>query len=104
MSLVLGCSCNTGNGNTGLPNCVEQFGLASGIALQNIVANDGTVNKINIDVASITTEWTALLANANRTKRIYPITKLKNVDFPLEDTQFETDNTNQKERIREGIQ
>lgn len=92
MSLVLGCSCNTGNGNTGLPNCVEQFGLASGVALQNMVANDGTLNQIDIDVAALTTEWSSLLTQSNRTKRIYPITKLKNVDFPLEDTQYETDN------------
>lgn len=104
MSLVLGCACNTGNGNTGLPNCVEQFGLASGLALQPIVANDGSLNRINLAVASITTEWTSLLTQTNRTKRIYPITGLKNVDFPKEDTQYETDNTNQKEKVRDGVQ
>lgn len=104
MALVIGCACGTGNGNTGTPNCIEQFGLASGVALQNIVANDGTLNRIDLNVASITNEWSGLLTDSNRTKRIYPITGLKNVEFPKEETQFETDNTNQKERIREGIQ
>lgn len=104
MSLVLGCSCNTGNGNTGLPNCVEQFGMGTGIGLINMVANDGSLNRIDISVASITTEWTSKLTNANRTKRLYPIIGLKNVDFPKEDTVYETDNTNQKEKIRDGIQ
>lgn len=104
MSLILGCACDDGNGNTGKTNCVDVFRYAQGFGIQNIVANDGTLNQIDLAVASITTEWSDLLTNANRTKRLYPIKPLRNVLFPKEDTQYETDNTGQKTRVRDGAQ
>lgn len=104
MSLVIGCDCATGMGNTGLPNCQELFGLSLGLGLTPMVASDLTPNRIDISAPLGATTFTDLLTQTDKTKRIYPIIDLKNVDFPKEETQYETDNTNQKARIRDGIQ
>jgi len=103
MAIVVGCACDTGNGNTGTPNCVELFGLAQGIGIVNINDALGVANSLTLDL-TIGTSFSAAVTNSDRTKRIYPLTGLRNVDFPLEDTQYETDNTGQKEVIRQGIQ
>lgn len=104
MALLIGCSCDTGNGNTGLPNCFEKFTVSRGFGVQYIQAKDGTPNRINLSVASITTEFSSLFTHDDISKRIYPIRDLKNVDFPKEETQFVTDNQNQKAFLRDGVQ
>tara|TARA_R110000868_G_scaffold184980_4_gene426751 strand:+ start:11595 stop:12509 length:915 start_codon:yes stop_codon:yes gene_type:complete len=103
MANLIGCSCATGNGNTGLPNCSEQFGVSIGLGIQNMVANDGTANVYDIST-SIGTSFIDSILAADKSKRMYPITDIRNVDFPKEDTQYVTDNSGQKEEIREGIQ
>ena len=103
MANLIGCSCATGNGNTGLPNCSEQFGVSIGLGFQNMVANDGTLNEYDISTSLGTTFIDSLLA-ADKSKRMFPVTDIRNVDFPKEDTQYLTDNSGQKEEIREGIQ
>lgn len=103
MANLIGCSCATGNGNTGLPNCSEQFGVSIGLGIQNMVAKDGTLNEYDIS-ASIGTAFIDSIVAADKSKRMFPITDIRNVDFPKEDTQYLTDNSGQKEEIREGIQ
>jgi hypothetical protein len=103
MAIVVGCACDTGNGNTGTPNCVELFGLAQGIGIVNINDSLGVANKLAL-TTGIGAALTAKLTASDVTQRLYPLTGLRNVDFPLEDTQYETDNTGQKEVIRQGIQ
>lgn len=104
MAIEIGCSCESGNGNTGLPNCTSLFGVAKGFGLMNIVGNDGVVNKIDLSVASIGTVFSDLLTAANATKRLYPITEVRNITFPKEENQYETDSSGQKSELREGIQ
>lgn len=104
MSLLIGCSCASGNGNTGLPSCVEALKVARGLGVINAIANDGTENRIDISVDTLGTVVSDLLVNADISKRLLPITDLRNVDFPKEDTQYETDNANQKAFVRDGIQ
>jgi hypothetical protein len=102
MANLIGCSCDNGNGNTGLPECSEQFDVSIGLGIQRMVAADGTSNRYDLS-APITT-FVASLTNTDKTKRMFPITNIRNVDFPKEDTQYLTDNSGQKEEIREGIQ
>lgn len=103
MAIVVGCACDTGNGNTGTPNCVELFGLAQGMGIVNMYDALGVANSLTLDT-TIGADFNTAITNVDTTKRIYPLTGLRNVDFPLEDTQYETDNTGQKEVIRQGIQ
>lgn len=103
MSLIIGCSCDGGNGNTGLPNCSEQFGLAIGLGVQNMIAKDGVANTYDL-TSAFGTSFVDSLTDADKSKRMFPITDIRNVDFPKEDTQYQTDNAGQKEEVREGIQ
>lgn len=103
MSIVIGCSCNLGMGNTGEFNCQDLFGLTRGVAVMETIASDLSRNRIDISTA-IGTSFSDLLTESDKTKRLFPITGLRNVDYPKEETQYETDNTGQKERIRKGIQ
>jgi len=102
MSIIVGCSCDSVHGNTGTPNCVEMFGLASGLGITSVLNGLGVQNSISLVTPSTT--FTDNLTNADRTERIFPVKNLRNVTFPLEDTTFETDNTNQKEFVRDGVQ
>ena len=61
MAIEIGCACDSGNGNTGLPDCTSLFGVAKGLGMQNMVAKDGTENKIDLSVASIGTVFSDLL-------------------------------------------
>lgn len=103
MAIVVGCACDTGNGNTGTPNCVELFGLAQGMGIINMYDSLGNSNSLPL-TSGFNTAFTNKLTISDASTRIYPLTGLRNVDFPLEDTQYETDNTGQKEVIRQGIQ
>lgn len=104
MALSVGCSCDRGGDNLNLPNCSELFGITTGFVLQGIVADDGTANRIDLDVASIGTAFSDLLVDPDKSKRTFPITDIRNVDFPKEDVQYETDSAGQKEETRDGIQ
>jgi hypothetical protein len=102
MAIIGGCSCDDGNGNTLTPSCLELFGLANGVGLQNTIKNTGVRNGIDIS-SVIGTAFTDLLYSTDKTSRIYPITGLRNVDFPQEEPQYDNDNTNQKDFLRDGI-
>lgn len=102
MAIEIGCSCESGFGNSGVPDCFSLFGLETGFGLQRRVAADGTANKISIN-APIATAFTDLLTEADITKRLYPVTGLQNVDQPQEEVQYENDNQNQKTYLRDGI-
>ena len=104
MAIEIGCACDSGNGNTGLPDCTSLFGVAKGLGMQNMVAKDGTENKIDLSVASIGTVFSDLLTASDVSKRLYPVTEIRNITFPKEDNQYETDSSGQKSELREGIQ
>lgn len=104
MAIEIGCACSTGNGNTGTPNCTTLLGVAKGFGLQNTVANDGTVNRINLSVASITNEFSGMLTNDDRSKRMFPVKGLENYTAPNDGIQYETSSSGRKEALREGIQ
>ena len=104
MAIEIGCACSTGNGNTGIPNCASLFGVAKGLGITQMVANDGTIQRIDLSVTSITTAFSSLLTNDDRSKRLFPITEIRSITFPKEDNQYETDSSGQKQELREGIQ
>lgn len=101
MSVAVGCQCGTVHGNTGLPNCTELFGKALGYGVVSLRDNVNVVNKLLF--SSIATDFSTMMGNANRTKRLFPITELRNVTQAVEDTQFATDNAGGKVRTRRGF-
>lgn len=103
MAILVGCSCGSGNGNTGLPQCISNLGITIGNGIQQMVADDGTRNGYDLS-ASLGTKFVDSLTETDVTKRMYPLRDFKNMDFPKEDTQYATNTDGSKTFLREGIQ
>lgn len=98
------CTCLGSGGNTGTPNCLTLFGAASGFAFTSLVDNLGAKKEYDIlDSASFGTAFKDDFVNTDMSKRLLPVSGLRNVDFPQEDVQYVTDNSGQKEFLRDGI-
>ena len=98
------CTCLGNGGNTGTPNCLTLFGNASGFAFTELVAKDGTKKSYNIlDSTSFGSSFKDDFVNSEISKRLLPVSGLRNVDFPQEEVQYVTDNSGQKEYLRNGI-
>lgn len=103
MSIAVGCQCDTVHGNTGLPNCVELFGKALGFGIISLRDNLNQQNKISLVSPTPGSLFSAMLSNENRTKRLFPITELRNVVPAVEDSQYATDNAGGRVRTRRGF-
>lgn len=99
--LVIGCECDNG-GNLGLPQDYCKEGVIIGFALQNRFNSTGVVNKINLNVSSITTEWTSLLNSVDKTTRVNPLMLLRNYAEQNAEQVVVTDNQGIDEPVRDG--
>lgn len=102
MANVAGCTCGNVHGNTGTPNCSPLIKKALGLGVMSVVANGGTVNRIDLTDLSSYSLFTEL-KNPDRTKRIYPITDLRNVTHPDEAEQYATDSAGGKIEVRDVV-
>jgi hypothetical protein len=102
MANVVGCTCGQTHGNTGLPNCVQQIKKSLGLGITSTYASNGTANKIDLtDIAG--SDFGGMLIDADRSKRVYPITELRNVTTPDEAEQYATDSAGGKVEVREMV-
>jgi len=99
---VAGCTCGNVHGNTGTPNCSPLIKKALGLGVMSVVANGGTVNRIDLTDLSSYSLFTEL-KNPDRTKRIYPIMDLRNVTHPDEAEQYATDSAGGKIEVRDVV-
>lgn len=100
MSNVVGCTCGQTHGNTGTPNCVQLIKKALGLGVLSMVANNGTVNSIDLTAIG-SYSLSGALVNADRSKRIYPLMDLRNVTHPDEAEQYATDSAGGKVEVRD---
>lgn len=98
---VVGCQCGTVHGNTGLPNCTELFGKALGFGIVSLRDNTNNANRLMF--SQIASDFSGMMGNVNRTKRMFPITELRNVVPAVEDSQYATDNAGGRVRTRRGF-
>jgi hypothetical protein len=103
MSVAVGCQCGTVHGNTGLPNCVELFGKALGFGVISLRDKLNQSNKISLIAPNPGVTLNSMLSNPDRTKRMFPITELRNVVPAVEDSQYATDNAGGRVRTRRGF-
>lgn len=97
------CTCLGEGGNLLYPNCVALFGDAESHIITEMSAKDGTTKRYDIsDATAFGTTFKDDFFNTDNSKRNFAITGLRNLDFPQEETQFVTDNTGQKEFLRNG--
>ena len=95
-----GCECNVGISNTGRPNCVPLFSITSSMIVVPKKANDGTLNRIDLN-APIPV-WADLINEADESKRWFPLPSFENVELPKADSQFEESNSGKMAFLRQG--
>lgn len=97
------CSCDVSLQNTGSPNCSPIFGVGVNAILVPLIADDGTVNKIDPAATLNSAYFTALFNQADDSKRFYPTGKMKNVTTDRADPIRETFEDGSSEFIRDGV-
>jgi hypothetical protein len=97
------CSCDVSLQNTGSPSCAPIMGVAANFILVPLIANDGTFNYIDPTATLNDAYFTALINEADDSKRWYPTGKLKNVTTDRADPILETFEDGSSVFIRDGI-
>jgi hypothetical protein len=97
------CSCGVSLQNTGTPNCIPVFGVTKQLILVPLIANDGTENSIDPTDTLDSAYVTALINQADDSKRWYPVGPLKNVAGERADALMETFEDGSKVFIRQGV-
>ena len=97
------CSCAVSLQNTGSPSCAPIMGVAANFILVPLIANDGTFNYIDPTATLNDAYFTALINEADESKRWYPTGKLKNVTTDRADPILETFEDGSSVFIRDGI-
>lgn len=98
------CSCTSQYKNSGQPSCVGALiQAARKIILVPRYANDGTANKITVPATLNQAYFDALINNADRSLRWYPLPKFVNVEMAKAESTYETFNDGTKKLIQEGV-
>ena len=96
------CVCNGAIGNTGYPN-VKPFGVTNSVFLVPLVADDGTRNKLDGTSSTLGADLLAMVNNADKSKRAYPIHNLKNVTHVEADPIYETADNTERFKVQNGV-
>ena len=97
---MLGCNCDAGLANTGRPGCVPLQSVTSKLIMVPLMANDGTLNAI--DLAAALPTWSDLINESDASKRWFPLPAFENVEMPKADSQFEEANSGRMAFLRQG--
>ena len=97
---MLGCNCDAGLANTGRPGCVPLQSVTSKLIMVPLMANDGTLN--GIDLTTTLPTWSSLINQLDASKRWFPLPAFENVEMPKADSQFEEANSGRMAFLRQG--
>lgn len=97
---MLGCNCDAGLANTGRPGCVPLQSVTSKLIMVPLMANDGTLN--GIDLTTTLPTWSSLINELDASKRWFPLPAFDNVEMPKADSQFEEANSGRMAFLRQG--
>ena len=97
------CSCDVLLGNAGAPSCVASHGVARKLIRVPLIADDGTENKIDLSVALDQAAITALINQADASKRWYPTPNFKTVTQEREDSITESFDDGSADFVRDGV-
>lgn len=97
------CSCDVLLGNAGAPGCVASHGVARKLIRVPLIADDGTENKIDLSVALDQAAITALINQADPSKRWYPTPNFKTVTQEREDSITESFDDGSVAFVRDGV-
>ena len=98
------CSCTSQYKNSGQPSCVGALiQAARKIILVPRYANDGTANKISLPATLNQAYFDALINNADRSLRWYPLPKFVNVEMAKGESTYEEFSDKTKKLVAEGV-
>lgn len=99
--MSLGCNCDMGLSNTGVPACVPIQSVTSTLIMVPLKSNAGVSNAI--DLTSAVPNWSSLVNQADESLRYFPLPQFENVELPKADSQFEEANSGRKVFLRQGV-
>jgi hypothetical protein len=100
---MIDCSCDISFSNTGRANCVPVFSIARKIVVVPMYDSTGAKNKVS--TASVLTHTTinGLINQADRSKRWYPLPKVKNAKFPKGEPTYQEFEDGSKKFVKTGV-
>jgi len=98
--MSIGCNCNLGLSNTGVPNCVPVQSVTSKLILVPLQDSTGAYNKI--DLTASVPNWSNLINDPDPSQRWYPLPQFENVELAKADTVFEEANSGKMAFLRQG--
>ncbi len=99
--MSLGCNCDMGLSNSGVPACVPIQSVTSTLIMVPLKSNAGVDNAIDLSVAVPT--WSSLVNQSDASQRWFPLPQFENVELPKADSQFEEANSGRKAFLRQGV-
>ena len=99
--MALGCNCDMGLSNTGLPSCLPIQSVTSSLIMVPLKSDTGVLN--GIDLSASVPVWTDLTNEADDSKRWFPLPSFENVELPKADSLFEEANSGIKAFLRQGV-
>ena len=101
------CTCKQGIANTGTPNCSTSIEVPVKLFVQSLYDSEG--NKNMIDLSTITTPedldnafFSAMINDTDKSKRLYPFPKMKNVENTRSENRVESFKDGSKLYIGQG--
>ena len=98
--MALGCDCDAGLSNTGLPSCLPIQSVTSTLIMVPLKTDAGVLNGIDLSVA--VPVWADLTNNVDDSARWFPLPKFENVELPKADSLFEESNSGRMAFLRQG--
>ena len=98
--MALGCDCDAGLSNTGLPSCLPIQSVTSTLIMVPLKTDAGVLNGIDLSVA--VPVWADLTNLADDSARWFPLPKFENVELPKADSLFEESNSGRMAFLRQG--
>jgi len=98
--MSLGCNCEQGLSNTGIPACVPIQSVTSTLIMVPLEDNTGVKNGIDLNAA--VPIWDDLVNERDESKRWFPLPQFENVELPKADSQFEEANSGRMAFLRQG--
>ena len=98
--MSLGCNCEQGLSNTGVPACVPIQSVTSTLIMVPLADSTGVANAI--DLTAPVPTWSDYINEADETKRWFPLPAFENVELPKAGSQFEEANSGRMAFLRQG--
>jgi hypothetical protein len=97
------CSCGSGLGNTGVPDCYKSIKVATGIIFVPTYKADGTRVKIAAGTTLDETYFTDAVNEADKQDRWYPMQGITNVTSEQGDPIYDEASNGSKSFVRQGV-